>query len=62
MEKNCIRLEIDKLERKYFFECDRNSPLGEIYDVISQMQHYVLEKMIESTGKKKEYENVDSSI
>lgn len=33
-------------ERKtYRFECDPDSPLGEIHDVLCQMKHYVVNRI-----------------
>lgn len=61
MQKNFVHLEIEKEERLYCFECPNTSPLGEVYDVLVQMQFYILEKMKEATSKKED-KDVNSSI
>jgi hypothetical protein len=48
MLKNKINLEINKEDRVYNFECDPTAPLGEIYDVLTQMKSFILEKISEA--------------
>lgn len=46
-EKKSSILEVKKEERSYQFHCSPNSPLGEIYDALSQMRAYVINRMVE---------------
>lgn len=48
MVKNKIVLEVRKDERLYELVCDNNSPLGELYDSLSQMLNFVIEKIKET--------------
>ena len=48
MVKNKIVLEVKKDDRLYELVCDNNSPLGELYDSLSQMLHFVVEKIKET--------------
>lgn len=51
MIKNVCKLQIEIDGRIYQFECDNDSPLGSIYDALSQMKQYVLNVMIEQEKK-----------
>lgn len=63
MVKNKIALEVKRDERLYELICDNNSPLGELYDCLSQMLHFVIEKIKETEAavaeKKAEDEKKD---
>lgn len=48
MVKNKIVLEVKKDDRLYELVCENNSPLGELYDSLSQMLHFVVEKIKET--------------
>jgi hypothetical protein len=39
-------LEIVGDRKSYRFECDPDSPLGEIHDSLSQMKHYIVQRII----------------
>lgn len=54
MLKNIVHLEVVQNEKSYIFECAPDSPLGEIYDVLSQMRGYVINRMKEETQKASE--------
>lgn len=45
MIKNITKLEIKKGEREYQFYVENNSPLGEIFDVLTEYRNYVLERL-----------------
>lgn len=47
MLKNKIALEVNINERLYSLELLPESPLGEVYDALSQMQTFVMNKMQE---------------
>lgn len=47
MLKHYVCLEVKKNERIYRLSCDNESPLGETYDVLTEMMSYVSEKMKE---------------
>ena len=47
-------LEVKNGERVYQLVCDLDSPLGEVYDALHQMFHYVTQKINELTPKKPE--------
>lgn len=42
-----IEFKIEINEKSYQFLCDNNSPLGELYDALSAMRSFVIEKMLE---------------
>lgn len=46
-------------DRIYVFECDPDSPLGEIYDALTLMRAFILEK-IQENEKAESKDNVDS--
>ncbi len=54
MIKQKTVLEIEVNERTYSFECDPSSPLGEIFDVLTQMKAFVVQKINESEVVKEE--------
>ncbi len=41
------KLEVKKGERSYTLECSPDSPLGELFDVITQMRDFVVLKINE---------------
>lgn len=45
MLKNSVKLQVEKNERKYSFDCEPNAPLGEIFDVLCEMREYILNRM-----------------
>jgi hypothetical protein len=45
MIKNKIAFEVKKEERIYSFNCDPDSPLGEIFDVLCSMQSEVVNRI-----------------
>lgn len=47
MISNIAKFEIKIGERAYQLLCDQQSPLGELYDVLSQMKGHVVNKMKE---------------
>ena len=51
MIKNKTVLEVKVNDRSYSFDCSPDSPMGEIFDVLSQMKAYVIEKMKETDEK-----------
>ncbi len=48
MIKNKTVLEVKMGERTYELMCSPDSPLGELYDVLFQMQSYVIGKINDS--------------
>ena len=42
---NKIVLKVEKSAREYCLECDKDSPLGELFDAITEMRTYVLNTM-----------------
>lgn len=59
MIKNKIAFEIKKEERLYNFYCDPESPLGEIFDVLSSMRSMVFEKLKEVEKQNSEKKDCD---
>ena len=61
MIKNLASLEIKKGERLYRMLVENDSPLGEVFDVLSEMRSFVFErvKAVEEESKKKEEVKVD---
>jgi hypothetical protein len=59
MIKNKIVFEIKKEDRVYSFFCDPESPLGEIFDVLSSMRSMVLEKLKEVEKQNTEKKDCD---
>lgn len=54
MFKQRLILEVDgKEERKYRFECESASPLGELYDALTKMRSEVMRLMMEYDEKEK---------
>lgn len=51
MIKNVTSLEHKIGERTYQFNCDPNSPLGEIHDALIIMRNFILQKMQEIDAK-----------
>lgn len=51
MIKTKAVLEISKGEKVYQLYCDADSPLGELYDILSSMKGIVLQKMQEAEPK-----------
>jgi hypothetical protein len=49
MIKNHIAFEIKKLERVYQLLLSPESPLGEIFDVLTEMRNFVLERIQEAS-------------
>ena len=47
MDEKTISLEIKKKDRSYVLQLSSDSPLGEVYDVLSLMRGYIVEKMKE---------------
>lgn len=56
MLKNITKLEVKMGERVYQLLCEVDSPLGELYDVLSMIKGFVLQKMQEIDEVKKEDE------
>lgn len=46
--KSKTTLEKKTGDRIYTFECDPDSPLGEIYDALNMMRNFILEKIKEN--------------
>ena len=57
MLKNEICLEIKKEDRTYRFTCSPDAPLGEIFDALSNMRGFVLDKLNEGAKAQKEAVN-----
>lgn len=63
MEDNKTKLEIKIEERNYQFVCEPDSGLGEVFDVLSRMRNYILQRMVdaenqESQSQEKTEENI----
>ncbi len=56
MTEENLKLEVKSNERSYVLECSPLSPLGELYDALSQMKNYILNKMVEEQNKENERE------
>ena len=56
MIKNKIFLEVDGKDKTFRFECDPGASLGEIFDCLTKMQHFVAEKIKEAIPKLTEKE------
>lgn len=54
MLKNKTVLEVKIGERLYELSLDASSPIGEVFDALSQMQSFVVQKINESQPKKEE--------
>ena len=54
MLKNLVHLEVKKQEREYFFGCDPQAPLGEIYDALCEMQKYIADRINQSIPKRED--------
>ena len=63
MLKNYVCLEVKKNERIYRFNCENESPLGETYDVLTEMLAYVCEKIkeVQMSQKKGQDDNKPES-
>jgi uncharacterized spore protein YtfJ len=63
MLKNYVCIEIKKNERTYRFNCENDSPLGETYDVLTEMLAYVCEKIkeVQMSQKKAQDDNKSES-
>ena len=62
MIKNISALEVVKEDRVYRVYVENNSPLGEVFDALTQMRTYVFEciKAHEEESKKQDEENPKS--
>ena len=54
MLKSETVLEVRKNDRIYKLNCDGNSPLGELFDSLCEMQQFVISKMKDSQPKQAE--------
>jgi hypothetical protein len=54
MIKNKLLLEIVKGDRTYQMVLSPDSPLGECFDVLSEMRGYILDRIIEENKKQSE--------
>lgn len=54
MIKNKTILEVKTGDRDYQLTLDPVSPLGEIFDALSQMQSFIIQKINESQPKKED--------
>lgn len=54
MLKQDAVLEVKKEERVYRLHLNNDSPLGEVFDVISEMQSFIIEKMKNSIPEKQD--------
>lgn len=48
MIKQKVVLEVKVGERSYSMECYADSPLGEIYDALTQMKSFIVGKVVEA--------------
>lgn len=53
-------LEVKTGEHTYQFVCSPDSPIGEVYDALSNMRAYVIQKIKESEDKQDSEEKVQS--
>jgi hypothetical protein len=51
-EKGIYSLSAEREDRQYLFTCSNDSPLGELFDVLSEMQVLVIKKMQDIQPKK----------
>jgi hypothetical protein len=58
MIRNKSVLEVKSGERIYSLEVYTDSPLGEVFDVLSQMRGYIVQRMIDEQNKDKPKEKV----
>ena len=61
MIKSETVLEVKKNDRIYKLQCDAQSPLGELFDSLCEMQQFVIGKMKESQPKREESSAVEPS-
>jgi hypothetical protein len=61
MLKSETALEVKKGERIYKLYCDNSSPLGELFDALSEMQQYVVGRIQETQPKKDESPAVEAA-
>ena len=54
MIKSQTMFEVIKGERRYEFFCSSESPLGEIYDVLGEMQTFIVNHMKQLEEKQKQ--------
>lgn len=59
MIKQQIKLEVKAGERVYELACSPDSPLGELYDAISAMKSYVVQRINEQLEEEKPKEKVE---
>lgn len=52
MEDGKLKLRVIKGEREYVLECPKSSSIGELYDVISEMRSFVINKIVEENKGK----------
>lgn len=62
MIRNETVLEVKKGERSYRLYCEGNSPLGELFDALSEMQGFIVSKIKESQPKKEESPAVEPEV
>lgn len=65
MIKNVASLEIKKEDRVYRIYVENDSPLGEVYDALTQMRAYVFERIKsvqEEESKKPEEKPVEPQV
>jgi hypothetical protein len=58
MLKQKTALEVKNGERTYTLDCAADSPLGELYDALCQMQSYVIGRIVESQKPKESQSEV----
>lgn len=54
-------IKVSKNEREHVYHCDNTSPLGEVFDVLSDMRNYIIGR-IQEQEIKKEIPVMDSKI
>ena len=52
MEEEKFRLKVEKKDREYILECSSRSPLGELYDVLTEMRSFVINRILEEHNGK----------
>lgn len=54
--RNRTTLEVKVGDRTYSMDCNSDSPLGEVYDALTQMRSYIVERITTQSDNEKKAE------
>lgn len=60
LDENEISLKVERNGKEYYLVCDRESPLGEVYDVICIFKNHIIQNM-QNDEEKKQSSNADEA-